>query len=118
MGKACCGSKNVKYEYEGKTKKMSIKSANTIERYAQGAAARNQVSKLKTQMAQDIATLPKPTYEDPLPKKSKDRMMNQKEFDKFMTAPENKNLVWNNYYEEIDKNRQYRGQWTKDRAHW
>lgn len=29
-----------------------------------------------------------------------------------------KDLIWNNYFEEIDKTRQYRGQWSKDRSEW
>jgi len=71
---------------------------------------------MKAQMAKDIADLPKPSW-DPSVVDSKDTLMNSKEFSKFMEG-EGKNLTWNNYFEDIDKNRQYRGQWSKDRKTW
>ena len=40
MGKTCCGSGNVKYEFEGKTRTVSKKDATTIERFSAGSSAR------------------------------------------------------------------------------
>lgn len=116
MGKACCGSKNIKYEHNGKVQKIGLKQAKTIDRFSQGASARIQVAKMKAQMAKDIADLPKPSWDESLVD-PKDTLMNSKEFQQFMEG-DGKDLKWNNYFEEIDKNRQYRGQWSKDRKVW
>jgi len=29
-----------------------------------------------------------------------------------------KNLVWNNYFQDVDGGREYRGHWNKDRTVW
>jgi hypothetical protein len=54
MGASCCGTKNVKYEHEGKVHTIGKKQAGTLERFSAGASARIQVNKLKMQMAKDI----------------------------------------------------------------
>ena len=64
MGKlACCGNAKQKVAYEfaspdGKnTKKLiSVKNVQTLEKYGQGAAARNYTKNLKMEFVKDIAS--------------------------------------------------------------
>ena len=40
MGNNCCGPKDIKYDFNGKTRMIDPKSAKTLDRFAQGASAR------------------------------------------------------------------------------
>ena len=51
---SCCGPKNIKYEYKGKTMTIDRKNANTIERFGQGASARIKINKMKKELAKEI----------------------------------------------------------------
>jgi len=44
--------------------------------------------------------------------------MTDLEHNEFMTKGGGRNLIWNNYYTKLDADREYRGQWTKDRLTW
>ena len=43
--------------------------------------------------------------------------MTDSEFSEYMKK-DGKDLIWNNYNTKIDDDREYRGQWTQDRAMW
>lgn len=52
----CCGgNKNLKYEYDGKTKTIPMKQATTIDRFSQGANARRKTKQMIEQAAKEIA---------------------------------------------------------------
>ena len=63
MGRTCCGAKDVKYEFEGKTRTVSRKDATTIERFSAGSSARIQTKKLKENFAREITC--KSNYNNP-----------------------------------------------------
>ena len=61
MGKfACCGNANQKVTYDfgpdGKKRVISVKNVQTLEKYGQGAAARNYTKNLKAEFVKDIAS--------------------------------------------------------------
>ena len=60
MGKcACCCNTGQKVIYEdphGKRREISVKNLQTLEKYAQGAAARNYTKQLKVEFVRDIAS--------------------------------------------------------------
>lgn len=60
MGKlACCGHASQKVQYlapDGKTRQIDVKNLQTLEKFAQGAAARNYTKNLKTEVLKDIAS--------------------------------------------------------------
>lgn len=44
--------------------------------------------------------------------------MSDQEYSEFTTTGEGKDLHWNNHFQKIDNDREYRGQWTSDRKTW
>ena len=60
MGKTCCGASNQKVQYEfgpdGKKRLISVKNVQVLEKYGQGAAARNYTKNLKMEFVRDIAS--------------------------------------------------------------
>jgi len=52
----CCGNSNVKYQDKnGDMRTMTIKDANTLDKFKQGASARIKVRKMITENARNIA---------------------------------------------------------------
>jgi len=47
------------------------------------------------------------------PEESDKKLLTDGELDKYLLDEKNKNLVWNNYFEDIGENRTYKGQWMK-----
>jgi len=60
MGKfACCGNASQKVKYEGpdgKKREITVKNLQTLEKFGQGAAARNYTKQLKAEFVKDIAS--------------------------------------------------------------
>jgi hypothetical protein len=108
----CCG-KPVSYNYNGESRTIAAKDAQTLERFSQGANGRIQAKHLREEKLRELANVPAPS----LGKTKGAPLMTDKEFDAFMRG-EGKNLVFNNYFQKIDGNCEYRGQWATDRKNW
>lgn len=72
---------------------------------------------MKEGMVKEIADLKKPTVNESYQYDDSEKLFSDKEFKKYMEENE-KDFVWNNYFEEVEKGKQYRGQWSKDRKKW
>ena len=108
----CCG-KPVSYNFNGQTRTINAKDAQTLERFSQGANGRIQAKHLKQEKLRELATVPAPS----LGQTKGAPLMSDREFDDYM-AGAGKNLVFNNYFQKIDGNCEYRGQWATDRKNW
>lgn len=96
-----------------------MKNAKTIDRFSQGANARIKTAKLKNECIKEITDLKKPSWNEEETQLSKDVLIPEKDLNTFMQDPNGgKNLNWNNYFQDIEKNREYKGQWTQDRKEW
>ena len=61
----CKGSKpNIEYNYHGKTRKIPLKDAGTLERWSYGAKARLLVMRRKRELMAQITSLKKPCLVD------------------------------------------------------
>jgi hypothetical protein len=43
-------------------------------------------------------------------------LISKDELDKILASPEQKNLVWNNYFVDIGDGKKYQGQWVRNSA--
>lgn len=67
---------------------------------------------MKAQLAKDITDIKQPSFSGGATKGVP--MCSDEEYNAFM-AGDGKNLVWNNYFQKLDDNSEYRGQWAADR---
>lgn len=63
---------------------------------------------MKKGMIKEIADLPKPTVSKDWEYDKSEKLMSDKEFQEYMDKTQ-KDLVWNNGFEEVEKGKQYRG---------
>lgn len=121
MGKSCCGAtQTIKYNYNGKEKLMTKNQAETIERYKQGAASRNNTFKMKQENLKEIADTPKPTWASVAGNtggRRQSSLISASQFRELYEVDGMKvsDLSWNQYFEDIGEGRKYRGEWDSDK---
>lgn len=110
----CSNSSSAKYDYDMKSRTISKKNIDTLEKYGQGAAARNYTKNMKQEAIKEITQLKKPCYKDGSrrPEDSTECLVSDKKL-KEMLNEGYSDLAWNNYFEDVGEGRKYQGQWTK-----
>ena len=107
-----CGSKpqSVQYTYNMQQHKVPMDKVNVLNKWAAGAIARRKFKRvILTKM---IANLKYPEYKDKQMAWTKECLLSEQELFIIMDFKRgSKTLVWNNFFKDIGKNKQYQGQW-------
>jgi hypothetical protein len=93
-----------------KEHKVPMKQVNILNKWAAGAIARRRFKRIV--LTKQIGELRYPKYEDKALSWSEERLFTDQELFVIMDFKRgSKSLVWNNFFKDIGKNKQYQGQW-------
>lgn len=72
---------------------------------------------MKLERLKEITELREPTYKDGgrRPEDSDKKLLSDGDLEKYLLEEKNKQLVWNDYFEDIGEGKTYRGQWMKQK---
>jgi len=103
-----CGSKpqSAIYTYNAKEHKVPMKQVNILSKWAAGAIARRKFKRLI--VTKQIAELKYPEYQEKSIVWTDERLLSDQELFIIMDFKRgSKSLVWNNFFKDIGKNKQY-----------
>jgi hypothetical protein len=87
-----------------------MKEVNILNKWAAGAIARRKFKRVI--LTKQIGELKYPVYSEKSIEWTKDRLFTDQELFVIMDFKRgSKSLVWNNFFKDIGKNKQYQGQW-------
>ena len=110
MGVACnCNRTQPKYQYQNQTHAISPAAIKSLRKFALGAAARHYTRKMILKNIENITQMRTPVYEGAswTPVLKGPPMVEDLVLEDILNKPENRNLVWNNYFEPIGDAREY-----------
>ena len=87
-----------------------MKQVNILNKWAAGAIARRRFKRII--LTKTIAELKYPKYVDKTVSWTDDKLLSDQELFIILDFKKgSKTLVWNNFFKDIGKNKQYQGQW-------
>ena len=108
-----CGSKpqSAIYTVNMQERKVPMNQINVLNKWAAGAIARRKFKRII--LTKTIANLKYPKYEEKSITWTEDKLLTDQELFIILDFKKDgsKKLVWNNFFKDIGKNKQYQGQW-------